>query len=126
MSGVDRYRYTIRKICDFELLWGLFNDGWASAQHEASIAIPFWPEAEFATLCAHDEWSGYQPKSIKLDEFMLKWISGMSKDLRVVAIFPTQVQMAVYVSPETMLHDLKVELSQNEVFFNLSGVALRG
>lgn len=115
LSKEERYNYFIRKVADFEQVWGLYNDGWALLGDDLNNQVfPFWPEKEFAELCANDQWSGYEPKSIDLDNFMEKWIPGMEKDKIEVNIFYTPQSKGVTISPNQLGNDLGEELEQYE------------
>lgn len=115
MSGKERYDYFVHKVVDFEEIWGLNNDGWALlGDDEGNQILPLWPEKEFAQLCAFDQWKGFQPEVIKLDNFMGKWISGMINDKTMVSIFLTPNDKGIVVSPESLSTDLQEELEQYE------------
>jgi hypothetical protein len=88
LSKEERYRYFVDKIVDFEEVWGLYNDGWAVlGNQENSIVMPFWPEKNFAERCIASEWAGFKSKAISLQDFLDKWLPGMDKDNRLVAVF---------------------------------------
>lgn len=115
MSGDARNLYFVRKVADFEIVWSLFEDGWAMvADDNEQKAIPFWPEKELAELCAKGEWRNYHSKQIKLDDFLLKWLPGMIKDGLSVAIFPTPSDKGVILSPTKLLSLLEDEVKQYE------------
>lgn len=70
MSEDERYDYFIRKVADFEQIWGLSNDGWALlGDKDGNQILPLWPEKEFAELCAIDQWVEYKPQIIELENF---------------------------------------------------------
>jgi len=51
MSEDERYNYFIRKVADFEELWGLNDDGWALlGDNDDNRIFPVWPEKEFAVI----------------------------------------------------------------------------
>lgn len=115
MDGAARYDYFLRKVADFECVWGLFSDGWASAASaEGRKLLPFWPEADFATACATGVWAAYQPKSISIGDFTSKWIPGMARDGLLVAVFPTAQSKGVFVEPSWLGQDLEAALSEYE------------
>ncbi len=100
LSPDDRLDYFIRKVCDFEEVWGLFNEGWAMSESvDGKKVISFWPEQNFASLCAIETWSGYEPKLIKLEDFTQKWLTGMEKDNVLVGVFQTPEDKAVVIFP---------------------------
>ena len=103
MSGNARFGYFVRKVTDFGELWGLFNNGWAMGKDgDGRMAVLFWPEQGFAEMYATGEFANHKPKRIALDDFMEKWIPGMTKDNYQVAVFPTTSGRAVFVSPDSI------------------------
>ncbi|MDN3672426.1 DUF2750 domain-containing protein [Flavobacterium branchiarum] len=115
LSKKDKYDYFIRKVVDFQLIWGLNNDGWALLGDDLDNQIfPFWPEKELAELCAVDKWSGYNAESIDLNLFLEKWIPGMEKDNIFVSIFYTPQSKGLTVSSEKLGNDINEELEEYE------------
>lgn len=82
-----RYDYFIRKVADFEVVWGLFDNGWVTAESGKITAIPFWPDKVFATLCASAEWKGSTAKSIELNDFLIRWLPEMQVGGRACQVF---------------------------------------
>ncbi|MGZ4845209.1 MAG: DUF2750 domain-containing protein, partial [Candidatus Angelobacter sp.] len=60
------------------------------------------------------EWLGYKPKKIDLDEWLNKWIPGMEKDHRAVAVFPATESQTTTASPLKVKSDLEEELAKYE------------
>ncbi|GAA3934930.1 DUF2750 domain-containing protein [Chitinophaga oryziterrae] len=88
LSKEERFSYFVNKIVDFEQIWGLNNDGWAVlGSQENAVVMPFWPEENFAERCISEEWRGFRPQAISLQDFLDKWLPGMEKDNRLVAVF---------------------------------------
>lgn len=115
LSENERYEYFIRKVVDFEEVWGLYNDGWALLGDDSGTQVfPFWPEKEFAELCSDDLWKGYTPKPIKLELFLEKWIPGMEKDNLIINIFHTPKSKGKIVKPIELRDDLLHELENYE------------
>jgi len=115
MAGPARYHYFVRSIADSQVVWGLFNEGWAqAASDEGRRALPFWPESEFAEVCATSQWAEFKPKIIPLEDFHRKWLQGMEKDGVVIAVFPTPQERGVFVDPSRLTADLKAEEAQYE------------
>lgn len=113
MPGEERYFYFIRKVTDFEEVWGLYANGWATtADGKDRKAIPFWPEKVFADLCANGTWEGYTSKPIELDLFISKWLPGMEKDNTLAAIFQTPENKGIISNPKDLLISLDEELEQ--------------
>ena len=86
LSAAERYGYFIRKVSDFEEVWGLKDkEGWALMGNNEQVLFPVWSEKEFAELC---KWDNYQPNSIPLDDFIEKLLPKLEKDNVMLAVFP--------------------------------------
>lgn len=116
LPGSDRYSYTIKKIADQEEVWSLWAEGgWALASDdEGRELIPIWPHSKFASASATGEWNGYEPRSIDLVSWTSKWVPGIARDQRKIAVFPTPDDKGVVVSPERFSEDLEAETSLYE------------
>ncbi len=115
MSEDERYNYFIRKVADFEELWGLSDNGCALlGDNDGNRVLPLWPEKEFAELCAVDQWQGYKPEVIELDNFIEKWIPGMLNDKTSINVFSTPNAKGTVILPNDLYSDLQDELEQYE------------
>lgn len=114
LSAKERYSYFVRKVTDFEVLWGLYDNGWATLKSQEKTGMPFWSEVDFAKLCAIDNWANYVPREIPLNEFLSNWLPGMQSDGLFAAVFPTPSDKALVVLVEQLSSDLKEELQQYE------------
>ena len=114
LSGEERYSYFIKKVTDWEEVWSLRNqDGWVlAADPSGHEVVPVWPHERFAQACAEGSWKGCDPVVIKLGEWMKRWIPGMVKDGRQVAIFPTPHDKGVVLHPGRLHNDLCDECEQ--------------
>lgn len=111
----DRYDYFIRKVCDFEQVWSLKNrSGWATLNVNEEVAIPFWPEKEFAEDCAHENWEGLIAEKIELKDFLMKWLEGMHVNNQQAMIFMTSNSSGTLISPLVLKSDLELESEQYE------------
>jgi len=96
-----------------EEVWGLYDDGWALASTDEGCEVfPVWPREEYAAMCAIQDWAGYTPKSISLDEFMDDLLPGLKEDGIVVGVFPTPNEFSVQVSVDEVLAHLHHELEK--------------
>jgi hypothetical protein len=109
-----RYEYFIKRVADFEQVWGLaFNDGgWAFSGGDSAVAFPVWPFAEYAKRSATGAWQDCEPRAIELDEFMGRWLPGLKKDDRKVVAFPTPSALRPVREPDAVLSDLERELQK--------------
>ncbi len=111
LKAKERYAYSIKKITDREIIWSLWHEnGWALCEDATNhILVPVWPHADYAALAAKDEWTGYKPKPITLDEFLTRWVPGMAKDKRLVAVFPTPDDKGVVIDPIRLGENIQEE-----------------
>lgn len=95
LTASERYDYFIRKVADFEEVWGLKDaEGWALMGSEEQVLFPIWSEKEFAELC---KWDNYQPTPIPLDDFMEKLLPKLEKDSVMLAVFPLTQGKVLFV-----------------------------
>lgn len=115
LSDDEKYDYFIRKVVDYEEVWGLNKDGWALLGDDLNNQVfPFWPEKELAELCAVGKWNGYEASPINLYDFLEKWIPGMEKDNILVNIFYSNQSKGKTILPRELCNDLNKELEQYE------------
>lgn len=114
MPARERYGYFVRKVVDTQQVWGLYRDGWTTMLSHGQTAVPFWPEAAFALICATGDWTAYQPRAIALDDFSGKWLHGMANNNELVCVFPMPDVTATVAAPATLLEELKDEAEQYE------------
>lgn len=114
LDAPSRSEYFVRKVADFEVVWSLFDKGWATAHTGAATAVPFWPEEEFAKLCATDEWQGFRPAAIALEDFLERWLPGMANDQRICAVFAAPSDHGTLMLPMDLEKLIRQELEQYE------------
>ncbi|KEH85352.1 DUF2750 domain-containing protein [Clostridium novyi] len=110
VSAEIRYEYFIKKIVDYEEIWGLYDNGWVTTIDENKrVLIPLWPKKEFAEYCARNEWKETTAKSIDLYEFIEEWIPEMKKDKQSTSIFWNNKD-SVYRTADNLINDIMLEL----------------
>ncbi len=116
LPPAKRYEYFIKKVADTGVLWSLWKEGgWALLGDEkARECVPLWPHEKYASACAIDDWRDYQAKEIDLAVFLERWVSGMARDNRLAAVFPTPQAKGPTVEPGRLDTDFKAELSLYE------------
>jgi hypothetical protein len=111
LGAAERYEYFVKKVADEQRLWSLWKDGWVLATDDAGReVVPVWPHQDYASLCANGEWSGHVAKEIDLDAWMDRWLPGIGRDNRLVAIFPTPDDKGAVVDSQRLSADLEEEL----------------
>lgn len=115
LPGPKRYEYWIKKVADQQQLWSLWKGEWALAgDNLGHELVPVWPHPKYAALCATEQWANNVPKVIELKAWFERWIPGIEKDARLIAIFPTPTEKGTLVDPRRLESDLREELSQYE------------
>ncbi|MBY0273407.1 MAG: DUF2750 domain-containing protein [Alphaproteobacteria bacterium] len=115
LSGKKRYQYFIKKVTDSGHIWGLYNDGWALAGDEGGEKfIPLWPSKEYASLCAIQQWKGYNPECVDLHEFLNEHLNELIENSIKIAVFYTPQDKGVIPTYEQFKKDLCEELSRIE------------
>ncbi|WP_243292304.1 DUF2750 domain-containing protein [Bacillus sp. FJAT-47783] len=110
LPAIKRYEYFLKKVVDWEEVWGLYHDGWAMTKDDiGNLLIPFWPKKEFAQYCAKGEWDSYKPEIIELEEFIDEWLPGIKKDGYKPSIFWNNKD-SVVIDVDVLLQDLHREL----------------
>jgi len=113
MPAEERLAYFVRKVADFEQVWGLHAEGWATATDaRGAIGLAVWPEPDFAAACAAGAWEQHVPKEVPLGDFLTVWLPGMVRDSRTVVVFPTDRDAGLFVSPEALLEAIHREMWQ--------------
>lgn len=112
LDGPKRYSHFIKRIVDWEEVWGLYDDGWALASTDDGVHIfPLWPAQEYAALCANENWQGYNPEVIKLADFMDYLLPKLKEDGVLLGVFYTPTDKGITPSVDQLLSDLNEELA---------------
>jgi len=115
LDASERYTYWLKRVVDRQQVWSLWQEGWAmGGDSEGRAMLPVWPHARYAALCASDEWAGFNPRSITLEDWMQKWLPGLTRDSRYVSVFPTAKGRGIPVDPVRLKCDLKTEIAKYE------------
>ncbi|HEY2585405.1 MAG TPA: DUF2750 domain-containing protein [Tepidisphaeraceae bacterium] len=118
LGAPARYEYAIKRIADRQEVWSLWENGWVLlGADDGREMVPVWPHARFAAAYAVGDWADREPRAIELSAWIDRWIPGITRDGRAVAVFPTRTADAnrgTVVEPEQMLQDLRGELDMVE------------
>lgn len=112
IPAYKRYQYFIKKVVDYEEIWGLNKDGWAISEDEKGNKLfPIWPTKDFAVLCSIEDWKEYRPSKIGIDDFINNWIPGLTKDSLKISVFWNNHD-SIVIEPIELLKDLEEELEK--------------
>ncbi len=114
LSAPDRYTLFLTDAVVNAKVWTLKGeDGFVAFSDDAGRdCFPFWPAPEFAEALADGDWSDCQAEPLPLAVFMDRWLPGMARDERPVAVFPAPDGSCIVMDPLTLLQDLKEERAQ--------------
>ena len=115
LSPQDRYGYFIRKVADFEEVWLIHDNGQyvTLGDKEEQIAIPVWPEKEFAEQVLTGDWKDYTAESKNVHDFV-EWLDTLEEEGYKIAGFPGIDLKGVVVTADEMKNHLIYELQQYE------------
>lgn len=108
LSADDQYQDFLDRAAADGQVWTLKGPGGfvAYSGDDGEPCFPFWPHPDYARALATEDWSDCRPEPLSLDLFVQRWLPGMRRDGRKVAVFPTPAGMGLVVEPEELLEDL--------------------
>lgn len=113
LSGAERFEHFVKVVADWQEAWGLFQDGWALAStDDVGVVFPLWPAKEYAEVCAVDQWQGYLPRSIALDDLMAILLPKLEADGVLPGIFFTPTGSGITISTDELRSALEAELAK--------------
>ena len=111
LPGIRRFEHFIKVIADWQEVWGLYQDGGAlAAADDGTTVFPLWPAKEYAQVCAANEWSGYEPRSISLCDFTEVLLPKLKLDGVLPGVFFTPTSKGVTPSVDDLKSALEAEL----------------
>lgn len=111
LSAADRYTIFLTEAIQRGKVWTLKGkDGFvAFSDEEGRDCFPFWPGPELADALADRDWSDCRAEPLALADFMERWLPGMSRDDRLVSVFPAPDGSCIVMDPLVLLQDLEEE-----------------
>lgn len=111
LADHERFDYFLKKVANWEEVWSLCSsDGWVElSTPEGEELFPIWPHPDFAAAWAVDDWVDCQPKAIKLDIWIERWVPGLERDSTLVTVFPVSEE-GVVMTPSELEESLLAEL----------------
>lgn len=111
LPSKERYEHFVKVVADRQEAWGLYQDGWALAATNDGISVfPLWPAEEYAAMCAQDQWAGYKPQAINLDDLLNELLPKLEQDGVLPGVFYTPNNKGLTPSVEQLRHDFEAEL----------------
>lgn len=85
----ERLAYFVEQAKATQLVWSLSNEeGFVMVETDNGDCVMVWPDAEFASQWAIDDWDDCEPVSVSLETFKTEWLPSLTLDNVTVAVFP--------------------------------------
>lgn len=86
-SEEKQYEYFIKKVVDYEEIWGLYFEQWFTIKDGDRVIIPLWPKEEFIQDNIKKSEEQYKSKSIDIYDFIDLWIPKIIEKQLSIALF---------------------------------------
>ncbi|MDE8602541.1 MULTISPECIES: DUF2750 domain-containing protein [Marinomonas] len=85
----ERLVYFVEQAKASQLVWSLSNEeGFVMVETDDGDCVMVWPDADFASQWAIEDWDDCEPVSVSLDMFKTEWLPSLALDNITVAVFP--------------------------------------
>ncbi len=109
LPAADRAVTFFQLVADWEEAWGLKDSaGWIVARE--TNALPLWPHAAFAEVCARGAWKGATAEAIPLGELLDDLLPLLEEDGLAIAVFPALDDPGMVMPPGEIRERLEEEL----------------
>lgn len=114
LPGPKRFEHFVKVVCDWEEVWGLYQNGWAlaAADDDGTTVFPVWPAKEYALHCAEREWLGYEPRKISLTDFLEVVLPTLKAEGTLPGVLYTPTDKGVTPTVEELEAAIKTELEK--------------
>jgi hypothetical protein len=107
-TSEQRLKYLVKEVLQQQQIWILTDqDGCVMLNTEDEDCAPVWPSQEFAQAWATGEWADCEPKAIDLKTWHSRWTHGLEDDYVSIAVFPSEDQEGLVISPAELDFELK-------------------
>lgn len=114
LNPFDRYKYFIKRVADFEVMYTLVDERgrFAISEVEGNIMLSFWSAQEYAIINAANEWKNYRVQTITLGDFEKEVIDLISEQNYLLNIFPINDKTGFVVNIGEFAKDLASEMKK--------------
>jgi hypothetical protein len=85
----ERLVYFVEQAKASQLVWSLSNEeGFVMVETDDGDCVMVWPDADFASQWAIEDWDDCEAVSVSLDMFKTEWLPSLALDNITVAVFP--------------------------------------
>ena len=116
LPASKRLEYLVKRVADQREIWSLRNaDGWVLGADDTGREMhPVWPHPRYAEASAIGSWAGTQPGRISIRDWLGPWTEGMTREGKLVAIFPTDQADEAAIAADDLAQAIRVELEKVE------------
>lgn len=85
----ERLDYFVAQVKASEQVWSLSNEeGFVMVETDDGDCVMVWPDAQFASQWAIEDWEDCEPVAVSLETFKNEWLPSLKMDNITVAVFP--------------------------------------
>lgn len=112
LAPLERYRYFIKKVADWEVFYTLLdeNNEFAISELDEHKLFPVWTDAEFAATCKVGGWENYTVQELSLDDLDEQVMVFISENSCLINVFPIFDRTGFVVTAHEFVRDLNEEL----------------
>lgn len=112
LGSFERYKYFIKKIADFEVLYSLKSSqgNFAISETDNQFMLPLWSHKEFAKLNLNSGWENFEIYEISLEELEADIFPFILENNYLINVFPHNHKTGFVVNLEEFKRDLEEEL----------------
>lgn len=117
LEPLDRFKYFIKRVVDFEEVWLLFNenDGYAlNIEDDNSKYLPVWPFKEFSETWRSGSFSKFNSVKVNIHIFKDEMLPKLSKNKINILVFPTETKKGFIITIKEFENILNDEMTQYE------------
>ncbi len=112
LSPLERYKYFIKKIADFEEIWTIIdeNGDYALSDIDDKVLISFWSAKEFIYSNLEGGWEKCVPKILSFDDLENEIFDLVASEDYLINVFPVNGKSGFVVELDEFAKDLSDEL----------------
>jgi hypothetical protein len=114
LDANKRFKYTIKRLSDFEDLWvlGDINGFVTYTDNIGNILFPIWPFKDYAELCINGDFIHSSPEKIQVKEFIEEYLPSFKSNGYKLVIFPTSTDRGVLIEIDYFIEQMENENSK--------------
>lgn len=114
LEPFERYKYFIKRIADFEILYTLTygNGAYATSKVDNHLLLPFWSAKEYADLCKIDGWKDCKVVELNFDDLENSIFDIIANENYLINVFPTNQKLGFVVDLDEFARDLSDKLKR--------------